>query len=192
MSQPRIWIGRVLPPATCPRIGRIATSPYSIRRQARRLRSAVRLVQRKSSSALAVMKSKTTCDGGSGLSVPYYESLVVNVPANIPAEDSPTLGCIITGGGSLTIEGGGPLVLVGRDISSNESSYTDGTFIDAGTVALGSPYALGSPNYEVPDSTDLTVDDGAVLDLNGQATTVTSLNSSYRAAGRGRRQDHRL
>ena len=44
---------------------------------------------------------------GSNISVPPNESLVVTVPATVPVTDEPTLGCVITGGGSLTKEGDG-------------------------------------------------------------------------------------
>ncbi|MGO9107751.1 MAG: autotransporter-associated beta strand repeat-containing protein [Thermoguttaceae bacterium] len=108
---------------------------------------------------------------GSEISVLYsYENLLVSVPANV----ADTLGCVISGGGSLTMEGGGTLALTGTD-GNNTSTYAGGTFIDAGTVQAGSQTAL---SYG-----DLTVDDTGELDLNGNNITVTSLSSAGLQSG---------
>ena len=50
-------------------------------------------------------------------------------------------------------------------------------------MTLGSGTALGVATSSIPDSTDLTVDDDGVLDLNANDVTVTSLNSSYAPPG---------
>ena len=103
--------------------------------------------------------------------VPGNESLDVSVPDNA----SETLGSIITGGGSLTKEDGGQLLLVGHDLSQNVSTYSGGNYIDAGIVQARSSTALGLGG--------LTVDETGVFDLNGNAITVTSLNSAGLQSG---------
>jgi len=109
--------------------------------------------------------------------VPGAESLLVTVPTL--ATD--TLGCVVTGSGGITMEGPGTLEL---GSPSNTNSYDGGTFVDAGTLTLENTDALGVPNYSIPDSTDLVVDDSGVVNLNGQSNvTITSLNSSYASSG---------
>ena len=87
------------------------------------------------------------------------------------------------------MEGGGAIVLVGQDstpatASTNFSTFTGGTFVDAGTVQLGGAWAFGAyaatgPSAVSSASAGLVVDDCGVVDLNGFSITVTSLNSSY-------------
>ena len=67
-----------------------------------------------------------------------------------------------------------------------DNMYYAGTYVDAGTVQVGSPWALGGYsstngllNAGLLDPADLTIDDSGVLDLNGTNVTITSLNSSF-------------
>jgi fibronectin-binding autotransporter adhesin len=113
-------------------------------------------------------------------------SLVVRVPSG--GDD--TLGCALTGDGSVTIEGGrtlqgdgtiqpgGTLQLGnGGNSGSAVNSYADGTYIDDGAkVQLLSSGALGA------QTGDLVVDDSSKLDLNDEEVTVGSLNSSFALA----------
>ena len=141
-------------------------------------------------------------DGSSGseILISDSENLVVYVPSGVTA----TIASVIQGAsdtitttvygitntssiygtGSLTKEGPGTLVLVGTD-GNYYSNYWGGTYIDAGTVRLGSSYGLGDANFQSlvtgapdPDPGDVTIDDGAELDLYDNALAVSALNSS--------------
>jgi fibronectin-binding autotransporter adhesin len=128
-------------------------------------------------------------DGNSGseIVIPASFSLVVKVAPISDNNTTATLGSVISGGGSLTKEGAGTLLLKGSDSSGNLSTYTGGSFVDAGTVRLGSDDAFGSTasgNTVTGDSNDLVVDDTGIVDLHGNpSVNITSLNSSYAAPG---------
>ncbi len=118
--------------------------------------------------------------GAGSLSVAGNETLDIIVAQNVAG----TISSVITGSGSLTTEGGGTLMLAGQDGYGNYSTYTGGTFVDAGTVQLVGQNALGTYQASLPDSADLTVDDSGEVDLDGENPfSVSSLNSSYAAPG---------
>lgn len=75
-----------------------------------------------------------------------------------------TYGGVISGTGSLVKQGSGTMVL------SVTSTYTGGTFVNAGTLQIA------SGSNRLPQAGAVTVASGATLDLNNQSQTIASLS----------------
>jgi autotransporter-associated beta strand protein len=72
-----------------------------------------------------------------------------------------------------SISGGGSVIQAGSNTTylSGANSYSGGTLINAGTVQITTPTALGSPAGSTPLA---TVASGAALDINGQYPSATN------------------
>ncbi|MHA7846041.1 autotransporter outer membrane beta-barrel domain-containing protein [Serratia sp. D1N4] len=75
----------------------------------------------------------------------------------------------ITGSGDLAITEADPGAIV--VLSGTDNNYTGATWVHAGTVQLNADAALGQ-------TSDLVIDRGAAVDINGHTQTVGALNSA--------------
>ncbi len=90
----------------------------------------------------------------------------IHTPKTVPfGTSSITVTGDVTGGGAIEKTGGGVLALCGAN------SYAGGTTIGAGTLRLDCSHAI-------PNVGDVTVEGGAVLDLNGHSDSMGALSGS--------------
>jgi autotransporter-associated beta strand protein len=86
--------------------------------------------------------------------------------------DNLTVSNVISGSGSLSQAGSGVLTLASAD------TYSGATFISAGTLALTNSAALAN-------STNINLDNGAILDVSGTTTHAMALGNGKTITGDG-------
>ncbi len=92
--------------------------------------------------------------------VANYAALLFN------RNDSVSFGGVISGSGSVTMQGGGTLSVI------NANTYSGGTTISGGTISLGNG-AAGSENVNGLGTSTVTVNTGGTLQLDNAAGTTT-------------------
>ena len=98
-------------------------------------------------------------NGGTGGSV--VGDIVDNASLVFNRSDAVTYGGIVSGSGSLAQSGTGLLTLLGTN------TYTGGTFLNAGIIAVGSDQALGAAENGALTFNGGTLRFGAMFDLSG-------------------------
>ena len=82
---------------------------------------------------------------------------------NEPGKDN-VLSAQLTGAGNFDVQGAGTVIL-----NNVDNDYTGNTVISSGTLQLGSDNALGN-------TADVSIANGADLDVNGKTQTITTLH----------------
>jgi len=82
---------------------------------------------------------------------------------NEPGQDN-TLSAQLTGAGNFDVQGAGTVIL-----NNIDNDYTGNTIVSSGTLQLGSDNALGN-------TADVSIANGAGLDVNGKTQTITTLH----------------